>query len=320
MLLPVVVFVLVTGIILGGYAAALYLPAMIAGRRLERRLREVSQPVAETADTTVLMNHAEGPLPMIDRAAAATAAGNRLAALIEQSGVRTTPSAIIVISLVLAALAAFCAAAIVRQPFAPIVAAIAGLIAPFTWLVHRRSSRLKKFEEQFPEALDLMSRAIRAGHAFQTALGMVAEELPAPVGLEFKKTFDRQNFGLPVGDAMNEMAERVAILDVRFFVTAVAIQRETGGNLAEILDNLAHVVRERFKIRRQVRVHTAHGRFTGYVLLALPAALAVALSFIAPDQMSLLFRERMGQMMLMGAMVLQTIGFVWIRQVIKIEV
>jgi tight adherence protein B len=165
-----------------------------------------------------------------------------------------------------------------------------------------------------------MARAIRAGHAFQTALGMVADDLPPPVGTEFKKTFDRQNFGLPVGDAMNEMAERIPILDVRFFVTAVAIQRETGGNLAEILDNLAHVVRERFKIRRQVRVHTAHGRFTGYVLLALPAALAVALSFIAPDQMNLLFHEHMGQMMLVGAMVMQAIGFVWIRQVIKIEV
>jgi len=209
---------------------------------------------------------------------------------------------------------------VVPQRVAPLVAAGLAGVTPFAWLMHRRSQRLKRFEEQFPEALDLMSRAIRAGHAFQTALGMVAEELPAPVGSEFKKTFDRQNFGLPVREAMNEMADRVAILDVRFFVTAVAIQRETGGNLAEILDNLAHVVRERFKIRRQVRVHTAHGRFTGYVLLALPAALAVALSFISPEHIALLFRERMGQMMLVGAMVLQTIGFIWIRQVIKIEV
>jgi tight adherence protein B len=116
------------------------------------------------------------------------------------------------------------------------------------------------------------------------------------------------------------MAERVPILDVRFFVTAVLIQRDTGGNLAEILDGLSHVVRERFKIRRQIRVHTAHGRFTGYVLLALPAALAVALSFINPEHMGLLFREHMGQLMLMGAVVMQTIGFIWIRQVIKIEV
>ena len=113
---------------------------------------------------------------------------------------------------------------------------------------------------------------------------------------------------------------RVGVLDVRFFVTAVLIQRDTGGNLSEILDNLAHVVRERFKIRRQIRVHTAHGRFTGFVLLALPAALAIALTFINPEHMQTLFRERMGQMMLIGAMVLQTVGFFWIRQVIKIEV
>jgi len=121
-------------------------------------------------------------------------------------------------------------------------------------------------------------------------------------------------------EALNELAERVNLLDVRFFVTAVLIQRETGGNLSEILDNLSHVVRERFKIQRQVRVHTAHGRFTGYVLLALPAFLAVALSFLNPEHMQPLFRERMGQMMLMGAMVMQAVGYVWIRKVIKIEV
>jgi tight adherence protein B len=194
------------------------------------------------------------------------------------------------------------------------------LMAPFVWLTHRATRRLKRFEEQFPEALDLLSRAIRAGHAFQTAMGMVATELPAPVGPEFKKTFDQQNFGLPLKEALNELADRISLLDVRFFVTAVLIQRETGGNLAEILDNLAHVVRERFKILRQVRVHTAHGRFTGYVLLALPAALAMALMFINPEHMSLLFTERMGNLMIIGAIVLQTIGFFWIRQVIKIEV
>ena len=212
------------------------------------------------------------------------------------------------------------AALFVPQPLAAPLAAALGAFAPFAFLRYKRSARMKKFEEQFPEALDLLSRAIRAGHAFQTALGMVADEMPAPVGPEFKKTFDQQNFGLPLKDALNELAERINILDVRFFVTAVLIQRDTGGNLSEILDNLAHVVRERFKILRQVRVHTAHGRFTGYVLLSLPAFLAVALSFINPDHMQLLFRERMGQMMLMGAMVLQTVGYFWIRQVIKIEV
>src|SRR5207249_1096374 len=141
-----------------------------------------------------------------------------------------------------------------------------------------------------------------------------------PVGPEFKKTFDQQNFGLPLREALFQMSDRVPILDVRFFVTAVLIQRDTGGNLSEILDNLAHVVRERFKIKRQVRVHTAHGRFTAFVLLSLSPALAIVLSFINPEHMNLLFTERIGQTLLIVVMVMQTIGFFWIRKVIKIEV
>jgi tight adherence protein B len=186
--------------------------------------------------------------------------------------------------------------------------------------MQRRSARIKKFEEQFPEALDLLSRALRAGHAFQTSLGMVADELTEPVGPEFKKTFDQQNFGLPLKECLFDLADRVPLLDVRFFATAVSIQRETGGNLAEILDKLAYVVRERFKILRQVRVHTAHGRFTGYVLLALPAVLGIILSYISPDHMNTLFTEPQGKTMLLGAGVMQCVGYIWIRKVIKIEV
>src|SRR5262249_12071211 len=130
----------------------------------------------------------------------------------------------------------------------------------------------------------------------------------------------QQNYGLPLREALNAMSDRVPLIDVHFFVTAVLIQRETGGNLAEILDNLAHVVRERFKILRQVRVHTAHGRLTGYVLLALPASLGVVLSYLNPEHMGVLFTEHMGQMMLIATVILQTIGYFWIKQVVKIEV
>jgi len=151
-------------------------------------------------------------------------------------------------------------------------------------------------------------------------MGMVADEGSDPIGPEFRKTFDEQNFGLPLKDALNNLATRIPLLDVRFFVTAVLIQRETGGNLAEILENLAYVVRERFKILRQVRVYTAHGRMTGYVLLALPAFLAVALMFINPEHMNLLFTERMGRLMLLGCAVMQTIGYLWIRKIVTIEV
>jgi tight adherence protein B len=324
MLLSFVVFVVAVGVIMGAYVAAMKVPGLLAARRLDRRLRDVSVDTRTAdptpADGTVVKHGIEGPLPGLDRLMARSKAGSSLARLIDQSGVRTTPSGVIIMSLAAALIMGVVVSWLVPQPFAAPIAALMAGGAPLAWLMNRRSSRMKRFEEQFPEALDLLARAIRSGQAFQTALGMVADELPDPVGPEFRKTFDQQNYGLPLRDALNEMSVRISILDVRFFVTAVLIQRDTGGNLAEILDNLAHVVRERFKIRRQVRVHTAHGRFTGFVLLALPAALAIALTFINPEHMQTLFRERTGQMMLIGAMVLQTIGFFWIRKVIKIEV
>jgi tight adherence protein B len=268
MLLPLLIFVAVSVTIIGGYFAAAQLPGILAERRLDRRLRDVSTDSAAAdpnapPDETILKHKLEGPMPGMDRLVSGTGAGKRVARLIEQSGVRTTPSALGLMSLLAAAFAGFMTFLFVPQRYAPLAAAAFGGLTPLFFLLNRRSARLKRFEEQFPEALDLMSRAIRAGHALQTALGMAAEELPDPVGPEFKRTFDQQNFGLPLRDALNEMAARVGILDVRFFVTAVLIQRDTGGNLSEILENLAHVVRERFKIRRQVRVHTAHGRFTG---------------------------------------------------------
>jgi tight adherence protein B len=251
---------------------------------------------------------------------AGTQAGSRLARLIEQSGVATTPGAVAAMSVTAGLVGVLLVLLFVGSLLAAVAAAMLGVSIPFFWLRYKRSKRIARFEEQFPEALDLLSRAIRAGHAFQTAMGMVADELPPPVGVEFKKAFDQQNFGLPLRDALNEISDRVASLDVRFFVTSVSIQRETGGNLSEILDNLARVMRERFKIRRQVRVHTAHGRFTGYVLLALPAGLALVLTWLSPEHMNLLFKEPLGQAMLVGAMVMQAVGFIWIRQVIKIEV
>lgn len=321
MVLALLVFLVVAGAVVGAYYAVTTVPGLMAKRRLDRRFQDVSMPLGvETSDATILKHGDDGPLPVLNRIMAQTAMGSRLKRLIEQAGGKTTPSAMVIMTIVLSAVGALAAALFVHVSFAPLVGGAIGALLPFGWLRHRRTSRFKKFEEQFPEALDLLSRAIRAGHAFQAAMGMVGDDLAAPVGPEFKKTFDEQNFGLPLREAMNQLADRVPLLDVRFFVTAVMIQRDTGGNLSEILDNLAHVVRERFKIQRQIRVHTAHGRFTGYVLLALPCVLAVVLSYINPDHMQVLFKERLGQTMLVVTVIMQTIGFFWIRQVIKIEV
>lgn len=320
MLLSVIVFFAVTGLIMGGVFAVAQLPGILANRRLAQRLRDVGGAPPEGESTSVVREHEQGPVPVVDKLLEKTAAASGLGTLIEQSGVKMTPGGFVLITVLTAAAGLFTIATISKATFAAPLAAIGGAGLPYLFLLQRRSARIRKFEEQFPEALDLMSRALRAGHAFQTSLGMVAEEMPAPVGPEFKKTFDQQNFGLPLKDALAELAGRIPLLDVRFFVTAVMIQRDTGGNLAEILDNLADVVRERFKVLRQVRVHTAHGRFTGWVLLSLPAALGVALALLNPEHMNPLFTEQLGKTMLIGAAVMQAVGYVWIRKVIKIEV
>jgi tight adherence protein B len=321
MLLSILVFFVGAGAVLGGYALVSSLPARLAGRRLDLRLRDLSAPVDDAPEqSTVLMRPIQGPLPGVDRLVSRTKAGSRLAKLIEQSGCRTTASAVALITLAMAVAAGLTAGIVARQWFIPPVAALIGGAIPIFYIIYRRSRRMKAFEELFPEALDMLSRAIRAGHAFQSALGMVADELKAPVGPEFKLTFERQNYGLPLRDALDQLAERVPILDVRFFVTAVLIQRDTGGNLSEILDTLARVVRERFNIQRQIRTHTAHGKFTALVLLSMPPFLGIVMLFINPDHMNLLFHDKLGQTLLMAAIVMQSIGFVWIRKVIKIEV
>jgi len=326
MLLVLVVLAFLFGVamVVGVYFGGTQLPTMMLQRKLEARLEEVSHTIAEdTPESKVkalLKTGRVGPLPALDRMMGESTRGSALRRWIDQSGTSATISSVLLMALVCAAIVGFIVGVAVRASWGLPLGAIVGFMIPFGILNVKRSRRMKAFEEQFPEALDLIARALKAGHAFVTGLKMVADEMPEPVGPEFRKTFDEQNFGLPLKDALTNLTDRVPHLDVRFFATAVLIQRETGGNLSEILENLAHVVRERFKILRQVRVCTAHGRMTGYVLLALPAFLCVALAFINPDHMNLLFRERMGHIMLMAAVVMQTIGYFWIRQVVKIEV
>jgi tight adherence protein B len=190
---------------------------------------------------------------------------------------------------------------------------------PFMVLRNRANKRIAVFEEQFPEAIELVSRALRAGHAFTTGLAMVAEEAPQPVAGEFRTLYDQQNFGMPMPDALRAFAQRIPLLDARFFVTAVLTQRESGGNLAEILDNLGSVIRDRFKVKRQVRIHTAHARMTGWVLSALPPALGLALYILNPERMKPMFTEPLGIRLIVGALVLQILGTITIRRIVDIE-
>jgi tight adherence protein B len=323
MFLTLLAFLIGAGIVVGLYLSSSRLPGIMLQRKLDKRLEEVTAPAEgdkQSVGKGILKDYKSGALAAIDRFATGSTRGSALTRWIEQSGVKASLTGILLIALFNAIVVALIIGLISRASWGLPLGAGLGFAMPFMFLRMKRRRRLLLFEEQFPEALDLISRALKAGHAFATGMKMVADEMPEPVGPEFRKSFDEQNFGLPLKDSLDNLGQRIPSLDVRFFATAVLIQRETGGNLSEILDNLAHVVRERFKILRQVRVFTAHGRLTGYVLLALPAFLSVALMFINPEHMNLLFRERMGQMMLLGALVMQFIGYLWIQQVIKIEV
>jgi tight adherence protein B len=194
-----------------------------------------------------------------------------------------------------------------------------GACGPYVYLRWRRGRRLLQFEEKFPEAIDLIARALRAGHAFTTGLGMVAEEIPDPVGAEFQLLYDRQNFGMPVADALRNFADRIPLLDARFFATAVLTQREAGGNLSEVLDNLARVVRERFKVKRQVRVISAHARMTGWALVGLPPVTAMVMMSVAPENAKLLVTDSLGIKMVITAIVLQITGGLIVKKMVNIE-
>jgi len=195
-----------------------------------------------------------------------------------------------------------------------------GFFMPYAYAAHMRTKRFQKFEEKFPEAIDTLARAVRAGHAFTTALEMIANEVSEPVAGEFRQLYEEQKFGLPVRDALLNLADRIPLVDVKFFVTAVMLQRETGGNLAEILDNLSYVIRERFKILRQVRVHTAQGRLTMVLLMALPPMIVVIMLVLNPGFIQPLFTDPIGHALIVGGITLQTLGYFVIRRIIRIQV
>jgi tight adherence protein B len=316
----IVVFVAVLALVLGSYWLFVLRPEESEETALKRRLRPDGAGLANPKKIRILkpvehLSHVSVLDRVLARMSRITAPLQRD---ITQAGLKITVGMLI--------LSAGCLAlgteVIVRMltlntPIA-VGTAVVAFFVPFWYVRYARNKRLRLFEEQFPEAIDLISRALRAGHAFTTGLSMVADEIPKPVGDEFKLLYDRQNFGMPLPDALKAFAERIPIIDARFFVTAVLIQRETGGNLGEVLDNLASVIRDRFRVKRQVRVLTAHGRITGWILAGLPPALAAAMFVVAPEHMRMMISDPLGVQMIVGALVLQVLGTLIIRKLVDI--
>jgi tight adherence protein B len=203
--------------------------------------------------------------------------------------------------------------------FAPVVGLITFFL-PFGWVLNKRRARLKRFGAQLPDALELVARALRAGHSLAAGMHVVAEEMPPPVSAEFGRVYEEQNLGIPIEDSLRGICERVPNLDLRFFVTSVAIQRQTGGDLAEILNKIGYVIRERFRILGQVQALTAEGRLSGVVLIALPPVLFLTMLHIQPEYEEALWTDPLGVKMLVGGIILQVLGAIVIKKIIDIKV
>lgn len=312
-------FLIVLAIVLGAYYALVVRPEMFERTKLLGRLGKTTSSAGVAKPTQL-----EQPAARLSGVRALEVVLSRaqevsgpLQPLVTQSGLNITVGTLVMACL----LAAVTGYGLVKwlTYYTYLALAAAPLFGAIPYLVVRyvRAKRLETFEEQFPESIELIARALRAGHAFPTGLLMVAEEIPNPVGAEFKLVYDRQNFGMPLNDALKGLAERVPILDAKFFATAVLTQRETGGNLSEVLDNLARVIRERFKVKRQVRAVTAHGRMTGWILAALPPVLGLILCFVSPEHMKTMVTDPLGIRMLAIGGTMQVIGTVIIRKLVN---
>lgn len=289
-------------------------------QRLEQRLRSLSAGRHGTDVGSLLKERHLSETPWLERALLAVPRISSIDRMLEQAGTTMTVARFLLVT-ALAGAAMFLVLLALRTPF--LFALIAGAIAsvvPLLVVLRKRSKRLHKFDEQLPDALDLLSRALRAGHAFPSGMQMVATEAVDPIATEFQITFEEINYGVSVGDAMLNLATRVPSIDLRYFVIAVLLQRETGGNLAELLNNLSTLIRERFKLLGKIRVLAAEGKLSAYILITLPFATAAMILLVNPKFMSVLWTDPAGLNLVYGAVLMMILGAFWMSRIVKIRV
>jgi len=248
--------------------------------------------------------------------------GTRMQSILEQSGLRWRVATLARLALI-ALLAGFLLAWYLLPPPLNQVAFLTGPlfgVLPVLYVLRKKRKRIEKFEGQFPEGLEFVARAMRAGHAFSVSLEMLHREFDDPLASEFHRTFDEQNLGLPLDVALEKLAGRMPLLDVQFFVSAVLLQKRTGGNLAEVLEKLALLIRERFKLRGRIRAISAHGRMTGTVLSAIPVAVGGIMFYVNPQYVLFFIHDSTGHLMLGAAIGLQMLGYAFIKKIVSIEV
>ena len=288
-------------------------------RRIAARLAALG---GEAAAGTTSIERAQTPerLPRLNALIARTLPGRRLRRLAGAAAVTASVAELMLLSAALAACGLMVPPLLGKPMALGLGLAIALGALPWWRVASRASDRVARIERQFPEALDLMGRAMRAGHAFPSAIRMVADEMPAPLGRDFRLLFDEINYGVPVNDALARLAERVPIADVSYFVVAVMIQRESGGNLAELLDSISAILRARLKLMGEIRTLSAEGRLSAIILTALPFGVAFMVNLVNPEFMEVLWTDPAGLKVVGAALFLMVLGILWMRSIIRIRV
>jgi tight adherence protein B len=318
-LIGVGIFVFVVLLIEGGYFAFRAF-RQSEKRALRRRLRTLTFLDYEQGGVDIVRKRIFSEVPWLNRKLVKFRWTERMSLLLEQAGTPHTVGFFVLLS----ALLVFTGLTVGSYGswnylFSLLLAIFLGSL-PFLYILLMKKKRMERFEKQLPEALDLVARAMKAGHAFSGALKMVADEMGDPIGGEFEKTLNEINFGMGVAEALKNLASRVDSLDLRFFVISVLIQRETGGNLAEILESISRIIRERFKLHGRIRVLSAEGKLSAIVLIGLPFFVALLLSWVNPEYIAVLVRDPIGRVMALFVFFLMISGIFFMKKMIAIKV
>jgi tight adherence protein B len=321
MLISFLVFIFALFLVLGAYLAATH-GSETKRRKLQKRLQEALLHSAHTEDVEVVLARSElmSEIPLVNRALLRIQTALHLKRMLDQADLHITPSRLVMFS-VMAGIIAAIAVSIISISIPLIV--LGGLIAasvPFVHVWWKRRNRFNAFLEHLPDSLELMSRALSAGHAFSESLHMVSQEMPEPIASEFRKTYEEQNLGLSLKLALENLTERIPLLDLRMCVTAVMIQRETGGNLGEILEKVAYTIRERFRIMGDLKTLTTSSRLSAWLLCALPVFIAVAVTIMNPDYMAVLWKDPRGHYLIAAALFMQITGMLIVRKILNIKI
>ena len=321
MIISFLVFLFALFLVLGAYVVATH-GSETKRARLQKRLSDALLHSAHTEDIEVVLarNELMSEIPAVNRILIRLQSALHLKRMLDQADLHITPSRLLMFSVMAGVLGALATSVI--SSIIPMMA-LAGIVTASLPLVHvwwRRRKRFNEFLEHLPDALDLISRALSAGHAFSEALHMVSTEMPDPIGMEFRKTYEEQNLGLSLKLALENLAQRMPLLDLRMCITAVLIQRETGGNLAEILEKVAYTIRERFRIMGDLKTLTTSSRMSAWLLCALPIFVAIAVTVMNPDYMSVLWKDQRGHYLIAAALFMQITGMLIVRKILNIRI